>query len=158
MKKVVLVSLCITIMLACQNKEQNKEAIVETKAGEFDWLLGNWKRVNDTDGKETFENWEVKDDGSYQGKSFTMFASDTVWQEDMHLLKIQDTWQMEVKAPEDLSPTVFGMINHLSDQFTCENPELDFPKTIYYKSVQDSLYATVSNKEMQLIFTFEKLK
>ena len=156
MKHFGLILLCITFMMACNHTTQNAENEVQKQAGEFDWLLGNWQRVNETDGKETFENWLANADGSYVGKGFTMFAEDTVWQEDMHLLKNGDFWQLEIIAPEDLSPTIFKMKNHDSLWFVCENPELDFPKTIRYQSVNDSLHASVSNEEMEIVFKFLK--
>jgi hypothetical protein len=61
MRKIYFLSIII-FAVACNQKvktNQNKTSVTESKVevkGNFDWLSGNWKRLNDKEGKETFEN------------------------------------------------------------------------------------------------------
>ncbi|MEM8566439.1 MAG: alpha/beta fold hydrolase, partial [Bacteroidota bacterium] len=47
----------------------------------FDWLLGNWERINDKKDLKTYENWVKIGADEYRGLSFTLEQSDTVWKE-----------------------------------------------------------------------------
>ena len=61
-------------------------ASCETSKGEpenFDWLLGEWERVNDSKGQHTFESWRKIDEGEYVGLGFTLQGRDTVFKEEI---------------------------------------------------------------------------
>ena len=49
----------------------------------FDWLLGQWKRVNDKAGQITYENWTKKSPYKYIGQSYTIKDNERIWQEDV---------------------------------------------------------------------------
>ena len=87
-----------------------------------------------------------------------MKDKDTVWQETMRLVDTNGTWNLVVKAPDEIKPTLFKMTNHTDNEFTCENHEIEFPNKIKYWKNGDKMNALVSNPEMEIPFEFEKLK
>jgi hypothetical protein len=42
------------------------------KTKNFDRLLGKWERLNEEEGKETFENWNKIKEKEYSGIGFTI--------------------------------------------------------------------------------------
>ena len=65
MKKIVILSItaiAILFLSSCisknseESKTQNNEISKSTE--NFDWLLGNWKRNNEKENRETFEIWK----------------------------------------------------------------------------------------------------
>ena len=160
----VLILFIGLLLISCnQDKKENTEvvenSVKETEAPEnFDWLLGNWKRNNEEEGKETFENWEKKSRTEYIGLGFTMQGSDTTKQESIRLVKSNKSWRLEVKAPEDSEAISFKMTSFNEQEFICENEELDFPKLIKYWKNGNKLNALVSGGDMKIEFEFKKLK
>ncbi|BAO54828.1 DUF6265 family protein [Nonlabens marinus] len=122
--------------------------------GSLDWILGDWKRVDDKVGQQTFENWQKSTDDSYQGFGYTLKAGDTVFKEYMRLYK-DSTWILEVSGVNDSSVS-FQMTDITPNSFTVENSQHDFPTKIKYWINDDSLKAYVSNVEMRLDFSFVK--
>ena len=142
-------------------KEKQKEGIKsETmieKSENFDWLLGKWKRLNEEEGKETFENWNKINDTEYSGIGFTMQNGDTIKQEKIRLTKTSEKWNLTVKVPEESESITFNGISHNETEFTCENNEIDFPNKIKYWKNGNRINAMVSGGEMEIPFEFEKL-
>jgi len=142
-------------------KEKQKEGIKsETmieKSENFDWLLGKWKRLNEEEGKETFENWNKINDTEYSGIGFTMQNGDTIKQEKIRLTKTSGKWNLTVKVPEEPESITFNGISHNETEFTCENNEIDFPNKIKYWKNGNRINAMVSGGEMEIPFEFEKL-
>ncbi len=163
MKKIIFFIAITCLIISCkENKTQiNKQETSKTKKTiTFNWLLGNWERTNDEEGKKTFENWIKKSKIEYIGLGFTMKANDTISSEKMQLIKINNKWQLIVRVVgkgDDTSATTFNMINKSTDSFTCENKEIDFPNTIQYKKDGKKLKAIVSNSELKIPFEFERL-
>jgi hypothetical protein len=163
MKKIWI--LCIILSFSSckeEQKQENKikapEAVVITENPEnFDWLLGQWKRLDEEEGKETFENWEKYNDTAYYGIGFTMQNKDTIKQELIKLKKVDDHWNLSVKTPDELQAIDFKMTTYNATEFVCENTEIDFPNKIRYWIVGDTLNASVSNPEITIPFKFEKL-
>lgn len=123
----------------------------------FDWLLGKWKRNNEEAGKETFENWEKKSNTKYVGLGFTMQNGDTIKQEKIRLIELNNNWSLKVQPQEEPESITFIMTSHNNEEFICENKELDFPNIIKYWKNGDKLNATVSGGEMKISFEFEKM-
>ena len=77
-----------------QQKEKQKTAEEPTTkietTGDFDWLLGNWIRLGEEEGKETFEYWKAISISEYSGIGFTMQnqISDT-----------NETYSLDLKGP-----------------------------------------------------------
>ena len=159
MKKLLIVLFGILIVSCNQNKNEaleKKTVEITIEQTSFDWLLGNWERLGEKDGKRTFEKWQKISKNEYSGIGFTMKDKDTVWQETMKLVATDGTWNLLVKAPSDPKPTLFKMTNHTDNEFTCENHEIEFPNKIKYWKNGEKLNALVSNPEMEIPFEFEK--
>lgn len=124
----------------------------------LDWLTGNWKRVNEEAGKETFENWEKISPGRYSGIGFTMQNGDTISQEKMDIIETKGRWTLFVKMPNEKEPTTFQMTELKSNKFVCVNDSIDFPKRIQYWIEGNKMKANISNDEMEIPFEFEKTK
>ena len=149
-------------MISCNQKEKQKTVAepattIET-TGDFNWLLGKWKRLNEEEGKETFENWNAISKTEYSGIGFTMQGGDTIKQEEIQLIKTSGRWNFTVKAPEDPESIIFNGTSFNENEFICENLELDFPNKIKYWKNSENLKASVSYSEMEIPFEFEKLK
>lgn len=161
MKKLSILLIAIVIVSCHQTKKEvlNNEVLVSTSEEKsFDWLLGDWERLHEKEGKRTFEFWKKINTNEYAGIGFTMKDKDTIWQETMRLVDTDGNWNLLVKAPEDSKPTLFKMTNHNDNEFTCENKEIEFPNKIKYWKNGNKMNALVSNAEMEIPFEFEKLK
>lgn len=158
-----LVSLNITIyivlfsFLSCSNNFKNENLTIDkTKnSNDFDWLIGNWERKNDEIGKKTYEHWRKESPEIYVGEGFTLSENDTIFKENLRLIKIRDVWNLEVTGVNEF-PTLFKFINHAKNTFTCENKLNEFPKIIEYSFDEKILTAKISDDENQISFLFEK--
>lgn len=159
MRKILILILGV-LMISCSQgkKENNKATLSIVKTENFDWLLGKWKRLNEEEGKETFENWIKVKETEYSGIGFTMQNGDTIKQEKIRLIKANDKWNLIVKVPEESGETRFSGVLHTASEFTCENNEIDFPNRIKYWKNGNRINALVSGGEMELSFEFERLK
>jgi len=156
----VLISLVFVSLTSCAEKSKKEtKVIVEEKVAieNFDWLLGNWIRNNEVEGKETYEVWNKISSKEYSGSGFTMQQNDTLKQEKIRLLKLDKKWVLEVQPKDEPEPITFHVTSHNEQEFICENPELDFPKLIKYWKNDDKLKALVSGDEMEIAFEFEKI-
>ena len=163
MRKIYMLCLSVLFLACNEAKKENvqtdlKSTITVEESENFDWLLGKWKRLNEEEGKTTFENWEKISDTEYSGIGFTMQNTDTIKQENIGLLKVGKHWDLVVKVPEESQSVTFKGVNHVADQFTCENNTIDFPNRIKYWKQGDNMHAMVSGGEMIIEFEFEKLK
>jgi len=160
MKKLIII-LFGTLIFSCnENKKEQtqiKQVEIENNNTNFDWLIGKWKRLGEEKGKETFENWTKISETEYSGIGFTMQNNDTIKQESIKLKKSHEKWNLFVKTPEETERTVFEMKEHNTNQFTCENNEIDFPNKIKYWKSGNNIKATVSNSEVEIQFEFEKI-
>ena len=162
MKKILILLTGILIMSCNQTKKDNRKEEVKTeatteKSENFDWLLGKWKRLNEEEGKETFENWNKINETEYFGIGFTMQNGDTIKQEKIRLTKTSGKWNLTVKVSEEFESITFKVISHNETEFTCENNEIDFPNKIKYWKNGNRINAMVSGGEMEIPFEFEKL-
>lgn len=124
----------------------------------LDWLTGNWKRLNDKAGKETFENWIKISPTEFSGIGFTLQKGDTISQEKMDLVQLDGKWSFIVRMPDEINPTEFKVTELKTNQFVCVNDSNDFPNKIKYWKEGEMLKADVSNEEMNILFEFEKTK
>lgn len=166
MKKaiVILIGLCI---LSCSQEKSSKpdlqtdgtehNNIIENDE-QFNWLVGNWKKLdNDTENK-TFENWNKKTNTTFLGHGFIMKELDTIWQEKMTLIKNDSTWVLKVETPGNDDLVKFKLTEYNHNSFTVTNPEHDFPKEIKYWKNENKLNATVKGDGHELQYEFERLK
>lgn len=123
----------------------------------FDWLLGKWQRSNEQKGRETFEYWEKKNNSEYSGFGFTLQKKDTIWKENIRLIKSGEGWNFEVTGEGETNPTRFKLTSIEKEEFSCENKENEFPKNIIYSKNGDTLVAIISGGNMEIPFEFEKV-
>ncbi|MBP2833354.1 hypothetical protein J8281_14255 [Aquimarina sp. U1-2] len=140
-----------------KQQTETKHTEIEQKTNNFDWLVGKWKRLDEEEGKETFENWAKNSETEYSGIGFTMQNNDTIKQERMILQKNNGKWELNVKVPDEPESVTFRMTEHNEKEFVCVNNEIDFPNKIHYWKTGDRINATVSNSEMEIPFEFERL-
>ncbi|MEL4308954.1 hypothetical protein JMA43_12700 [Joostella sp. CR20] len=133
------------------------ETEVKETTENFDWLLGKWQRVNEKEGRQTFEKWTKISNSKYTGIGFTMQDGDTVKREKIHLVEIDKQWSLAVEVLEEPQLTIFKMTNYTSTTFTCTNDSIEFPNKIKYWKEGDRLKAMVSNAEIEISFEFKKL-
>ena len=160
MKQILILFIGVAL-ISCnqQAKESPEQTSTESaiNSENFDWLVGKWKRLNEEEGKETFENWEKNSDTEYAGIGFTMQNGDTITQEKMWLTKVGEHWDVIVKLPGEDTSVTFKGTSHNESEFICENPENDFPNKIRYRKDGDKISASISNAEMEIPFEFGKL-
>lgn len=160
--KILLIIIIILFFSSCteKSKKETKEIKIEEKAENenFDWLLGNWKRLNEEKGKETFEIWNKNNNLEYSGIGFTIQNEDTIKQEVMKLIKIEKKWFLKVQPQDEPAPITFTMTSFSEQEFICENKELDFPKLIKYWKKGNKINALVAGDDMKISFEFEKFK
>ena len=160
MRKILILLIGVLIISCNQSKKEsiNTETVELAKeSNNFDWLIGQWERINEEEGKNTFENWEKVSNTEYSGIGFTMQNGDTIKQEIIQLINTNEKWNLTVKVPEEMESITFKMTNHSENEFTCENTEIDFPNKIRYWKNGDKINASVSNSEMEIQFEFKKL-
>lgn len=143
---VLLIPVIMLTLSSCSQQHEN-----------FDWLIGQWVRVNDSEGNTTYEFWEKKSKTEYTGLGFTIQQSDTVWKENIGLQKKDGTWNFEVFGMTDSKPTIFLMSSFENDRFVVENKENEFPKKIEYRLVDNNLHAVISGGGPEILFEFEKM-
>lgn len=154
MKRVSMI-VSFFLLISCNSSQEKTEK--STKAN-FDFLIGNWKEINRSEGEQTFENWKKVNDSLYAGHSYTLVNKDTVWQEFVKLSPIGDEWFYQVEIPSENQSTNFRLTEHNDSLFMCENPENEFPKKIaYWKKSTDKLLAEISDDTNKIQFHFERL-
>lgn len=148
--------LMVIAILACREKH-----VVEPKTKElisFDWIVGNWKRVNDAQGQETFEIWHKASPSTYIGKGFTLEKGDTVFLENVALQSNDNgEWSLNVMMKGESQSTIFKVEETKPTSFYCTNGQNSFPKRIDYEILGDTLVATISGGAPAVIFKFGKL-
>ena len=109
MKKLLLLLFCF-LALSCNYQNKSSSNIDNEKKVDvsFDWLIGNWVRTNNEEGKTTYETWEKIDGHSYKGLGYTLQKQNTISIEDMWINRSGNMWQLEVLAPGETSITILN--------------------------------------------------
>lgn len=147
------------VLYSCNNPAPTSTE--NTKKGalvnhDFDWLIGKWKRMNEEKNKITFEQWQKKSESELIGFGYTMQNKDTIWQENIKLIKTGNKWSYDVTGKGEINPTKFGVTVIEKRKLVCENSANEFPKKIEYSMLGDTLHATISGNDMEVVFNFEK--
>lgn len=121
----------------------------------LDWILGNWKRTNDSEGTQTYESWTKKSNTKYIGLGYTLKNKDTVFKENIHLVKLKEQWVFKVIGVNE-TPTLFKFISNTTNSFTCQNLQNEFPKRIKYSFDGESLKAIISDDNNEIPFLFKQ--
>lgn len=162
MKKIVVLVVLVLALGSCKDDKKNivvdldqlQEEVAQTAS--IDWLLGNWKRTNDKEGRSTFEYWNKTSPSQYDGIGYTLAQGDTLSKEYMRFILADGHWNLVVKTSDDADTVEFKMTELEENSFVCVNESHDFPTHIAYKIESDTLKAVVSNKEMAIDFEFVK--
>ena len=153
MRKVIMALIMIIVVVSCNNSSTINTV---NSPQNFDWLIGNWMRINNKENQTTFENWEKKNDSKYTAFGYTLQNKDTTWQENIVLTRIDNSWSFNVTGKGEITPTKFILTTIENGKFICENPENEFPKQIEYIKNGDKLDAKISGGDMEVIFNFKK--
>lgn len=155
--KYLFVLLIILLNLSCSqsNKKNPKSANPETK-NSLDWVIGRWERTNSDEGKKTYESWTKSSINEYNGKGFTIQNEDTIFKEELRIIKINEIWNYEVSGVHE-NPILFHFTSQSENSFVCENEKNEFPKKIEYSIAGNKLTAKISDGETVVLFIFEKI-
>jgi hypothetical protein len=123
----------------------------------LEWILGEWKRTNVKEGKSEVEIWIKKSETEFLGRSIHLKGSDTAFVEKIRLISKDGSFYYVADIPENKEPVFFKIISVGETEFTCENPQHDFPKVIAYKRTGAKLKATISGNGKSIDYLFEKL-
>lgn len=126
---------------------------VKASKADFDWLLGQWERTNNSKDSKNYEHWSKTDD-SYIGLGYTLQAKDTVFKENMRIIKMDGIWILEVSGVNE-NPTYFKFTNQSDTSFVCKNPDNEFPKKIKYFKDGKKLTAIISDEKIEIPFYFK---
>lgn len=150
MKRLFFLLLVIPL-ISCENKKPQIDQV--------EWLVGQWKRVNDNNDFQSYEFWKKSSPTSLKGIGFSLKGTDTTFVErltlevrDGKLIYVADTRQND--APVD-----FELTSVTPRSFVSENPEHDFPKMIAYELQGLQMVATISDGSNQKVnFIFERMR
>ena len=81
MKPFLTSLLVLLIYDSCQSQTDPSSSMQQ-----LDWLLGTWERLNDRPGQNSFEVWQKEGDG-LKGVGFTLQDTDTVFREDLEIVR-----------------------------------------------------------------------
>jgi hypothetical protein len=100
------------------------------------FLAGTWKVEN----RETYEFWAINDDCSLEGKSYRKQADKEMVTEFLSLRMVDKkiTYAARVINQNEGRAIEFVLNGMLTDKFSFENLNHDFPKKIQYKKIDDS--------------------
>lgn len=140
----LILFLGIILLISCQKEEK--------KPSKPTFLIGNWIRLNDTEGNKTYENWK----SDLSGMGITIKNGETIFNEQMSILEINDTLHLMVSNVNE-TPTYFKFTSHTDTSFVCENPQNEFPKKIHYFLEKKQLKAIISSDDFRIDFIFDKV-
>lgn len=88
--RTILLLLLLIFTGSCKDIQKQKPENQSLTATNFDWLLGDWQRTNEEPGLKTFEFWKKINDSEYAGLGIRLKATDTLFQEKIKLVKIEN--------------------------------------------------------------------
>lgn len=153
---ILVVGFICLLTISCNNT--SNKIIIPTESSNFDWLLGKWSRLNETPGKQTYENWEKTSATEYTGFGFTLQNQDTLSLEKIILKEKDGKWWMSVRMSNEKESTIFRIAEMSKERFVCINDSIEFPNRIVYWREQGLLKAEVSNDSTKIEFEFKEIK
>jgi hypothetical protein len=145
----------IILLLVLTSCTPNKKAENKSTAP-YNWLLGEWHPNNDTTQLET---WNKISSLSYTGMGLKHAGTDSMQAfEFLRLYKLDNKWQYSaiVDGQNEGKEIIFTQEKMISDSILhIKNMEHDFPKSIWYECVSDSLMTVVLNKGLEKEYRIE---
>ena len=128
--RLLVCSICTILFLACTPQKVLQKPF---------FLIGDWKRLNNKEGKTTYEFWK----SDFSGLGITLQKKDTLY------LKVEGV---------NAQPTLFKFTQQSDTSFVAENPKNEFPKKIKYWASNQKLYAKIWNDESFAVeFIFKRI-
>lgn len=122
------------------------------------WLVGSWKRLNNKPGQAGNERWIIDPDIGLRGYGVTTKGSDTLFIEKMRIVPGDNNALYYVAdVIENPMPVYFKITSVQQNDFTCENPNHDFPKRISYRRKLKTLQVTISGNGKSIDYEFVKI-
>ena len=155
MKKPQFILLIILTIISCNSEKSTKQQPTD----QYDWLIGSWQPDNDSTKLET---WNKLSSLSYTGIGLKNVDTDSMQAfEYLRLFKLDDKWQYSAQVQnqnEGKSVVFVQNKNTAKEVLIVENRAHDFPKTIEYRYITDSLIGVSLNKGMEGEYSYKCLK
>jgi len=146
--KCIFVTAFTCALIACTNKRSvvsNDLDKRDRKIVQVSWLIGKW--ANTAKQRHDYETWEMYNDSTYLGKSYSIQSGDTVSFESIKLVEGSEGiyYIPIVQGQNNNLPVSFKLIVLEANKLIFENPAHEFPQRISYQLVsRDSLVAEIS--------------
>jgi len=151
MKKIIV---CMSVLLISFSVVAQSPVLGQFK--KLQWLEGEWSRTNQKPGRSGLEQWIISSETEMRGKGITMKGKDTAFVEKLKLVVKDNHIYYVADVPENKDPVLYKLTRITDDEFTCENPDHDFPKMIVYKKDGSKLKATISGNGKAIEYLFQK--
>ena len=150
MKTITLLVLLFSVTLL------QGQSVTSTDFKKLSWLEGTWTRTNSKPGRSGNERWVKKSASEWQGWGVSMSGKDTAFVEKLKLVIKEGGIFYVADVPENKQAVYFKFTELTDNQFTCENPQHDFPKKISYQRNGNKLKAIISGDGKAMEYLFEK--
>lgn len=128
-----------------------------SQIGDLGWLVGSWKRTNNKPGHAGNERWIIDPDIGLRGYGVTTKGNDTLFIEKMRIVPgDNNALYFVADVIENPKPVYFRITSIHQSEFTCENPDHDFPKRIIYRRKMKQLDVTISGNGKSIDYHFIK--
>ena len=154
---ILIVCVVCAMLLQCTpSKIKEKKLDTSPVENTFNptWLIGDWERIGEKVGRRTFETWTQINEMHFKGLGCTLNDRDTIWREDIELMKNEFGWEFRVLQLGDSTPTTFKVTDFSPSSFVCENINNDFPKKIEYTFDGTNINAQISGGGPTIPFNF----
>lgn len=135
----LILSFVLLTVVACSNQEESsREEQTDKHSFSIHWLNGKW--VNEENDGTLIEEWEMKNDSTWIGKSLFVEGEDTLFTEYLRISSFGDSILYESLGDDLLMPKVkeFKGLATSEKQLSFENLSHAFPRTIRYNYLSDT--------------------
>lgn len=144
----------LPLLLACLMSV----AQTSTRIEDLGWLVGSWNRIKNKPGQTANERWIIDAEVGLRGYGVTLKGQDTVFIEKMMIVSgDHNALYFVADLTENPKPVYFKITSTTQNEFTCENPEHDFPKKIHYRRKAKELVVTISGNGKSIEYRFLRM-
>ncbi len=141
MRPLALACLLGGALAGCKSTHPPTAANEQPKCTNFDWMLGSWETHGDT--TQSIERWMPDDAGLLRGESITRAEGQVVYTESLRITRGPGGVEYRA-APQEQPPNVFPLESCGETWARFTDPAHDWPQSIHYARMSDTLTATVS--------------